>query len=136
MELPAIFGADCASRVNIMISRSNFFVHLGYWADNHLSVHCSTGLGYTLVPQDTNYLKYDLRGGGGILSRAPRKQRLDGKGQLTLQHRRPVRYRLDHGGQLITMVILRYVLYTCTLCYTHPYVRPLLHWTGVYPGTP
>ncbi len=51
------------------------------WADKPLSVHCSTGLGYTLVSQDqvTDLVKCDL---GGIRTHALRKKSLGGKGEV------------------------------------------------------
>ena len=53
--------------------------------------------------------------------------------RLLMQHRSSVCYRLDHQEQLLGCYG---GVYTCTLGYTHPYVRPLLHWAGWYRGIP
>ncbi len=50
-----------------------------------------------------------------------------------MQHRRPVRYRLDHGGQLLGMVVLAVCIRTRWVIYTHMYCSIVI---GVYPGVP
>ncbi len=52
-----------------------------------------------------------------------------------MQHCSPVRYGLDHEGQLPGMVVLAVCIRARWVIHT-PCVRPLLHWTGVYPGVP
>ena len=52
-----------------------------------------------------------------------------------MQRRSAVRYRLDHQGPLLGMVVLVVCIRARSVIHT-PYVRPLLLWTGVYPGTP
>ncbi len=86
---------------------------------------------YTLVLQDTE-LNCDL---GGIGTRTPREKSLDGKRRIEMQHRSAVRYRLDHRGQLLGMVVLACVyvhvgLYTSVcpsiapLGWVYPWVHP------------
>ncbi len=54
---------------------------------------------------------------------------------MEMQHRSPVHYSLDHEGQLLCMVVLAVCVRALWVIHT-PCVRPLLHWTEVYPRVP
>ncbi len=55
-------------------------------------------------------------------------KKFDGKKRIEMQHQSTIRYRLDH---VVTVTAARHGysggVYTCTLGYAHPYVRPLFH---------
>ncbi len=116
-----------------MYSRSNFSVHWGNGRTSLCPSIALLGQGIPWYPTIQNFANVRLGRDSNPCIQEKEHWR---KRRIEMQHLRPLRHRLDHEEQLmdVVLMVLAVCIRMCTLGYTHPYIRPLLHWTGYTAG--